>query len=191
MTYCVGAGCETVRPEANSEFVEATTRLNMALELGGEEFDRDDMRFFKGTRRHCHIKLFGLSNCCKNSGALIGLGDRDAMGEGLGIVAVAGDGGGIVRLLRLRHVLGLHQPLDDLHRAVMSDGDDAAGHREVLAPEDGARFDPGLDLVQTGLDGLGLDRWPPDSRSSRFSSDVYPDVAMPQRLTVGAVTRMF
>ncbi len=78
VTYCVGAGCETVRPEANTGFVEATTRLNMAVELGGDEFDRDDMRFFTGQRRACHIKLFGLANCCKNSGLLIGLGNCSA-----------------------------------------------------------------------------------------------------------------
>ena len=76
--YCVGAGCETVEPEANTGFVNATTRLNMAVELGGDEFDRDDMRFFTGQRRACHIKLFGLANCCKNSGALIGLGNCSA-----------------------------------------------------------------------------------------------------------------
>ena len=76
--YCVGAGCETVRPEANTGFVNAATRLNMALELGGDEFDRQDMRFFKGRRRACHIKLFGLANCCKNSGALVGLGNCSA-----------------------------------------------------------------------------------------------------------------
>ena len=73
VTYCVGAGCETVRPQSNTGFVEATTRLNMALELGGEEFDRDDMRFFKGERRTCAIKWFGLANCCTNSGALVGM----------------------------------------------------------------------------------------------------------------------
>ncbi len=76
--YCVGAGCETVRPEANTGFVEATTRLNMALELGGDEFDRQDMRFFTGQRRACHIKLFGLANCCKNSGVLVGLANCSA-----------------------------------------------------------------------------------------------------------------
>ena len=76
--YCVGAGCETVSPQANTGFVEAATRLNMAVELGGEEFDRDDMRFFTGQRRACHIKLFGLANCCKNSGLLIGLGNCSA-----------------------------------------------------------------------------------------------------------------
>ncbi len=76
--YCVGAGCETVRPKSNTGFVEATTRLNMALELGGEEFDRDDMRFFKGKRRACHIYFGGLANCCKNSGLLVGLANCSA-----------------------------------------------------------------------------------------------------------------
>ena len=76
--YCVGAGCETVSPESNTGFVNATTRLNMAVELGGEEFDREEMRFFKGRRRACHIKLFGLADCCKNSGALVGLGNCSA-----------------------------------------------------------------------------------------------------------------
>jgi len=76
--WCVGADCETVRSQSNTGFVEAATRLNMALELGGEEFDRDDMRFFTGQRRACHIKLFGLANCCKNSGLLVGLGNCSA-----------------------------------------------------------------------------------------------------------------
>ena len=76
--YCVGAGCETVRPQANTGFVEATTRLNMAIELGGEEFDRDDMRFFKGKRQRCHIHFGGLANCCKNSGLLVGLANCSA-----------------------------------------------------------------------------------------------------------------
>ncbi|MXY42299.1 MAG: hypothetical protein F4027_17575 [Rhodospirillaceae bacterium] len=73
VTWCVGADCETVRPEANTGFVETTTRLNMALELGGEEFDRDDRRFFKGKRRRCHVHFGGLANCCRNSGLLVGL----------------------------------------------------------------------------------------------------------------------
>ncbi len=76
--YCVGAGCETVSTQSNTGFVNATTRLNMALELGGDEFDRNGMRFFTGERRACHIKLFGLANCCKNSGALVGLADCSA-----------------------------------------------------------------------------------------------------------------
>ena len=78
VTYCVGAGCETVRSQSNTGFVEATTRLNMAVELGGEEFDRDRLRFFTGQRRACHIKLFGLANCCKNSGLLVGLANCSA-----------------------------------------------------------------------------------------------------------------
>ena len=76
--YCVGAGCETVRPQSNTGFVDATSRLNMALELGGEEFDREDMRFFKGKRRRCHIHFGGLANCCKNSGLLVGLANCSA-----------------------------------------------------------------------------------------------------------------
>ena len=76
--WCVGADCDSVAGRANTGFVNATTRLNMAIELGGEEFDRDDLRFFKGKRRACHIKWFGLANCCKNSGALVGLADCSA-----------------------------------------------------------------------------------------------------------------
>ena len=76
--YCVGAGCETVSPQANTGFVNATTRLNMALELGGEEFDRDDMRFFTGQRHACHIHFGGLANCCRNSGLLVGLANCSA-----------------------------------------------------------------------------------------------------------------
>ena len=78
VTWCVGADCETVRPEANTGFVEAATRLNMALEMGGEEFDREELRLFEGTRRACHIKLFGLANCCTNSGLLVGLANCSA-----------------------------------------------------------------------------------------------------------------
>ncbi len=76
--WCVGAGCETMEPEANTGFVEATTRLNMALELGGEEFDRENLRFFAGKRRRCHIHFGGLANCCRNSGLLVGLANCSA-----------------------------------------------------------------------------------------------------------------
>ena len=76
--YCIGAGCETVSSQSNTGFVEATTRLNMALELGGEEFDRDDMRLFTGQRRACHIYFGGLANCCRNSGLLAGLANCSA-----------------------------------------------------------------------------------------------------------------
>ena len=78
VAWCVGADCDRVEPQANTGFVEATTRLNMALELGGDEFDRQDMSFFTGQRRACHIKLFGLANCCRNSGLLVGLGNCSA-----------------------------------------------------------------------------------------------------------------
>ena len=72
--YCVGAGCETVRPEANTGFARSTAMLNMVLEMGGEEFDREDLRFFTGERRACTIKWGGLANCCKNTGLLVGIG---------------------------------------------------------------------------------------------------------------------
>ena len=78
VTYCVGAGCETVRSQANTGFVDAASRLNMAVELGGDEFDRTDMRFFKGKRRACHIHFGGLANCCKNSGLLVGMANCSA-----------------------------------------------------------------------------------------------------------------
>ena len=75
LRWCVGADCETVASQSNSGFANAATRLNMAVELGGEEFDRDRMRLFTGKRRACHIRWFGLANCCKNSGLLIGIGN--------------------------------------------------------------------------------------------------------------------
>ena len=76
--WCVGADCDSVGSQSNTGFVDATTRLNMALELGGEEFDRDRLRFFKGKRRSCHIYFGGLADCCKNSGLLVGLANCSA-----------------------------------------------------------------------------------------------------------------
>ena len=76
--WCVGAGCDSVAGQSNTGFVNATSRLNMAMELGGDEFDREDMRFFTGKRRACTIRLFGLANCCKNSGLLVGLANCSA-----------------------------------------------------------------------------------------------------------------
>ena len=73
--YCVGADCETVRPQASDGFVDAAARLNMVMELGGDEFDRAALRFFKGERKACKIRLAGLANCCTNSGVLVGLGN--------------------------------------------------------------------------------------------------------------------
>ncbi len=75
VSWCVGADCETAESRANTGFVESAARLNMVLELGGEEFDRDNLRFFNGKRRSCRIRWGGLADCCKNSGVLVGLGN--------------------------------------------------------------------------------------------------------------------
>ena len=75
VAWCVGADCETRSSQANTGFVGAAARLNMVLELGGEEFDRGNLLFFRGERRSCRIRWGGLANCCRNSGLLIGLGD--------------------------------------------------------------------------------------------------------------------
>ena len=73
VSWCVGSTCDSVASESNTGFVGASTRLNMVLEMGGEEFDRDNLRFFAGRRRACTIKYAGLANCCRNSGLLVGL----------------------------------------------------------------------------------------------------------------------
>ena len=73
--FCVGGDCETVAPQANDGFVNAAARLNMVMELGGEEFDRGSLRFFNGQRRACRIQWAGLADCCRNSGLLVGLGN--------------------------------------------------------------------------------------------------------------------
>ena len=67
---CTGAGCETVETEANTGFTRSAAMLNMVLEMGGDEFDREALRFFAGERKACRIRLGGLANCCKNSGLL-------------------------------------------------------------------------------------------------------------------------
>ncbi len=76
--WCVGADCDSTQPQANTGFAEATTRLNMAMEMGGEEFDRESLRIFTGKRRACHIHYGGLANCCKNTGLLVGLANCSA-----------------------------------------------------------------------------------------------------------------
>ena len=86
VTWCVGAGCETVETPANTGFANAASRLNMALEMGGDGFDRESLRIFTGERRACRIQWGGLANCCKNSGLLTGLagcteGERLLAGE--------------------------------------------------------------------------------------------------------------
>ena len=48
VAWCVGADCETRTSQAGTGFVGAAARLNMVLELGGEEFDRGNLLFFPG-----------------------------------------------------------------------------------------------------------------------------------------------
>ncbi|MCY4488014.1 MAG: conjugal transfer protein TraN [Deltaproteobacteria bacterium] len=73
VSWCVGADCETTGARSNTGFVESVARVNMVLELGGEEFDRENLEFFRGTRRSCLIRWGGLADCCKDSGVLVGL----------------------------------------------------------------------------------------------------------------------
>ena len=101
---------------------------------------------------------------------LAGLGtgvDRRGDGRGdRGTVHTAGVGRGVVAGVRiltvrvgaalLRHVLRLHQALDDLERAVAPDGGDAPRHGEVLGAERRAGLDLGLDRVEARLDAFGL-----------------------------------
>ena len=91
VTYCVGAGCETVSSAANTGFLDATTKLNMVMELGGDEFDRAALRFFAGERRACRIRWGGLANCCKDSGLLVGLAGCTEEERRLGVERHAGN----------------------------------------------------------------------------------------------------
>ena len=75
VAWCVGADCETRASQANTGFVGAAAKLNMVMELGGDEFDRDNLLFFRGNRRACRIRWGGLANCCQNSGLLIDIGE--------------------------------------------------------------------------------------------------------------------
>ena len=75
VAWCAGADCETRTSRANTGFIDSTAKLNMVMELGGDEFDRGNLLFFRGNRRACRIRWGGLANCCKDSGLLIGLGD--------------------------------------------------------------------------------------------------------------------
>ena len=74
VTYCVGAGCERVDTPANTGFVPAAAQLNMVMEMGGDEFDRDDMSLFSGEHRACPVRFLGGQNCCNDSGVLIAIG---------------------------------------------------------------------------------------------------------------------
>ena len=73
VSFCVGSNCDSQAPESNTGFVGSTARLNMVLEMGGDHFDRNNLRFFAGQRRACTIKYGGLANCCRNSGLLVGM----------------------------------------------------------------------------------------------------------------------
>ena len=53
-------------------------------------------------------------------------------------------------------VLGPHEALDDLHGAVLGDGDEAAGDCDLLGVEHGAGFDRSFEVLQAGLEGLGF-----------------------------------
>ena len=71
---CVGAGCETVETRSNTGFARSAAMLNTVLEMGGDGFDRHDLRFFSGDRKACRIRWGGLADCCRNDGLLIGIG---------------------------------------------------------------------------------------------------------------------
>ena len=55
-----------------------------------------------------------------------------------------------------RDVLGPDQALDELHPALVADGDDAAADGDILGPEHGAGLDRSVDLREAGLDRLGF-----------------------------------
>ena len=107
VTSCVGTGCETVSPQANTGFLDAATRLNMALELGGDEFDRQNLRFFAGERKACHIHFGGLADCCRNSGLLAGLADCSAEERELAVERNAGNTHYLGRYCSRRTLLGI------------------------------------------------------------------------------------
>ena len=71
VNWCVGAECERVDTPANTGFVRAATQLNMVMEMGGEEFDRQNMRIFSGEWQACPIRFLGAQNCCTDSGVFI------------------------------------------------------------------------------------------------------------------------
>ena len=75
VAWCAGADCGTATSQANTGFIDSTAKLNMVMELGGDEFDRGNLLFFRGNRRACRIHWGGLADCCQNSGLLIDIGD--------------------------------------------------------------------------------------------------------------------
>ena len=74
VAYCVGSGCERVDTPANAGFVDAATELNLVMEMGGAEFDRQSMRIFSGRLEFCTVRLLGGQNCCTDSGVFIEAG---------------------------------------------------------------------------------------------------------------------
>ena len=46
----------------------------MVMEMGGDEFDRDNMSIFTGEHRACPIRFLGGQNCCTDSGVFIEVG---------------------------------------------------------------------------------------------------------------------
>ncbi len=73
VSWCVGADCGGAGAQANTGFVRSVASLNMVLEMGGDEFDRQNMAFFPGTRQACQVRLGGLANCCDDDGLLVDL----------------------------------------------------------------------------------------------------------------------
>lgn len=73
VSWCVGADCGGNIAESSTGFVRAAASLNMVLEMGGTEFDRQNMSFFPGERRACQVRLGGLANCCDDQGLLVDL----------------------------------------------------------------------------------------------------------------------
>lgn len=73
VSWCVGADCGGTGARANTGFARSAASLNMVLEMGGDEFDRQGMAFFPGTRQACQVRLGGLANCCDDKGLLVDL----------------------------------------------------------------------------------------------------------------------
>ena len=71
VNWCVGADCEHIDTPANTGFVRAATQLNMVMEMGTDEFDRQSMRIFSGQWQACPIRFLGWQNCCTDSGVFI------------------------------------------------------------------------------------------------------------------------
>lgn len=73
VAYCVGAGCDRVDTQANTAFVSAATQLNLVMEMGGAEFDRNRMSIFSGEQQACTVRFLGWQDCCNDAGVFIEL----------------------------------------------------------------------------------------------------------------------